>query len=131
MKIPFFQKILPFAITIAVVFVIHLLFFHYFKINTTNFRYSIPELYGWFSIFTFVIQLVLLEVEKRSFDNVGMSFLVITSLKMVACYVLLRPVLQGDSPDLTLEKGNFFFLFVFFLLIETLFTIRLVNTKKK
>lgn len=131
MKIVLFQKILPFAISIAVVFVIHVFFFHFFKINTSNFTYSIPELYLWFSFFTLIIMMVLLQVEKKSFDNVGMSFLVITSVKMAVSYVLLRPVLKGGTEEFAVEKINFFFLFVFFLLVETLFTIRLVNPKSK
>jgi ATP/maltotriose-dependent transcriptional regulator MalT len=70
-------------------------------------------------------------VQNKSFDNVGMSFLLTTSVKMIFCYLIVRPVLQRSSPDNTIEKLNFFGLFVVFLAIETLFTIYLVNEKKK
>ena len=69
-------------------------------------------------------------MQKRSFDNVGMSFLLATSIKMIFCYLILRPLLQISTPNDPTERINFFILFIVFLIIETLFTIRLVNEKK-
>ena len=127
------KKLLPF-LTLAVVtlllYLIHKAVFNVFNINQDQFHYSLETLYLIFLVLSAIIFKVLLIVKERSFDNVGMSFLLATSLKMVFCYLILRPLLQIPKPNNPTEKINFFFLFIIFLIIETLFTIRLVNEKQ-
>ena len=72
-----------------------------------RFHYSIEELYMLFSVLSAVVLFVLLKVKERSFDNVGMSFLLSTSIKMVVCYLILRPVLQASGENSGIEKKNF------------------------
>jgi hypothetical protein len=72
----------------------------------------------------------LLKVKERSFDNIGMSFLLSTSVKMIFCYLILRPLLQVSSHNITIEKKNFFMIFILFLAIETVLTIRILNEKQ-
>lgn len=129
MKLSFFKQISPVVAIILVVYVVHKLLFYGLKKDTSNFYYSIETLYFWFSFFTLVVVSVLLIVKSRSFDNVGMSFLLITSLKLIFCFLLAKPILTVKNPDILAERTTFFTLFIFFLLLETLFTIRLVNKK--
>ena len=84
-----------------------------------------------FLLYALLVVFVLLLVKRKSLDNVGMSFLLVTSIKMVFCYLILRPILKVATLQNSAEKINFFALFILFLLIETLFTIRLVNEKQK
>jgi hypothetical protein len=114
----------------GVVYLIHKLIFYFFRINQELFFYSIETLYLLFLAFSFVVFLILLKVKERSFDNVGMSFLLTTSLKMILCYLVLKPILKISSHDTTTEKVNFFVMFVLFLTMETVLTIRILNEKQ-
>ena len=127
------KKLYPFLILLGiavVLYAIHKMVFYGFSINQESFHYSLEILYLFFFVLSAIIFMILLVVKDRSFDNVGMSFLLATSIKMIICYLILRPLLQtpkGNNPE---ERINFFILFILFLTIETLFTIRLVNEKQ-
>lgn len=128
-----FKKLLPFLTLLSIAFllyVIHKMVFYGLGISQEAFHYSLEILYLFFFLFSVIIFIVLLTIKKRSFDNVGMSFLVATSIKMVFCYLILRPLLQVQKSVNPTERINFFILFIVFLTIETLFTIRLVNEKR-
>jgi hypothetical protein len=127
------KKLYPFLTLMGIAFllyVIHKLIFYLFKINQGQFHYSLEELYLFFLVLSMIIFKVLLIIKEKSFDNVGMSFLLATSIKMVFCYLILRPLLQIPKANNPTERINFFILFIVFLAIETLFTIRLVNEKQ-
>ncbi|OAZ03320.1 hypothetical protein [Flavobacterium succinicans] len=127
----FFKKIIPLLLIIISAYGLHEGLFFALHENTSHFVYSLKELYAWFTLFTVLIVFVLLLVKRKSLDNVGMSFLLVTSVKMLFCYLLLRPILKVTTLQDSVEKINFFGLFIFFLLLETLFTIHLVNEKQK
>jgi len=127
------KKSIPFLMLLGISFllyVIHKMFFYGLGINQEVFHYSLETLYLFFFSFSAIIFGVLLTIKKRSFDNVGMSFLLATSIKMIFCYLVLRPLLQIPKANDPTERINFFILFIVFLTIETLFTIRLVNEKQ-
>jgi hypothetical protein len=46
------------------------------------------------------------------------------------CYLILKPILQLNTHDNSLEKINFFMIFALFLTIETVLTIRILNRKQ-
>ena len=126
------KKLLPFFTLLGVsllLYAVHKMIFYGCNINQDQFHYSLETLYLFFFFFSAVIFVVLLTIKAKSFDNVGMSFLVATSIKMVFCYLILRPLLQMPKSGNATERINFFILFIIFLTIETLFTIRLVNEK--
>jgi hypothetical protein len=127
------KKLYPFLTLMGVAFLlygIHKMVFYVFNIKQESFHYSLETLYLFFFVLSAIIFKVLLVIRGRSFDNVGMSFLLATSIKMIFCYLVLRPLLQKPLPNLPTERINFFLLFIVFLTIETLFTIRLVNEKQ-
>ncbi|WP_281636837.1 DUF6168 family protein [Flavobacterium marginilacus] len=127
------KKMYSFFVLIGAAFllyVIHKMVFYVLNIKEASFHYSLETLYFFFLALSAVIFKVLLTVKEKSFDNVGMSFLLVTSVKMVFCYLILRPLLQTPKLDNPAERINFFILFIVFLTIETLFTIRLVNEKQ-
>jgi len=92
--------------------------------------YSIPVLYSLFYLFTAIILFVLIEIKKRSIDNVGFTFMFLTSIKMGIAYFLMQPILNSDTIFAFSEKINFFVIFILFLIIETLVTIRILNNKQ-
>lgn len=114
----------------ALAYVLHKIVFYAFKINDSAFFYSIETLYLVFLALSIVVVAVLLKVKERSFDNVGMSFLLGTSIKMIFCYLLVKPILQASNVNSSIEKKNFFIIFILFLAIETIITIRILNEKQ-
>jgi hypothetical protein len=111
--------------------IIHKLIFFLlvFKTIEDNFIYSIPLLYGLFSIFSLLIVGVLIKVKERNIDNVGYTFLLLTSIKLVVAYLLIQPILKASLHQTPLEKINFFIIFIYFLATETILTIRILNNK--
>lgn len=127
-KLWFFFGLLKFTIP---VFILHLLIFKEPSLSqaSSHFYYSIPFLYLLYFIFSKIILFMLVKVSERSFDNVGMAFLISTSVKMAVSYFILRPILNSPI-DNKIEKINFFCIFILFLAIETIITIRLLNKKQ-
>jgi uncharacterized membrane protein YjgN (DUF898 family) len=127
MNLKNYKPLLSLALLIVVAYILHKVIFYSFNIDDTAFHYSIEALYLLFSVLSVVVLVVLLKVKERSFDNVGMSFLLSTSIKMVVCYLILRPVLQASGENSGIEKKNFFAMFILFLAMETILTIRILN----
>ncbi len=124
-----YKYLLFLFISVVVAYVVHQLVFYFFKIDQQTFYYSLEQLYGIFFILSFVIVFILLMIKKRNFDQLGMSFLLLTSSKLVFYYLLLKPILNRTHYDIRIEKINFFVLFVLFLTIETVLTIRILSKK--
>ncbi|AOZ99092.1 hypothetical protein BIW12_06390 [Flavobacterium commune] len=124
-----YKSLLFLFISVVVAYVVHQLVFYFFKIDQQTFYYSLEQLYGIFFILSFVIVFILLMIKKRNFDQLGMSFLLLTSSKLVFYYLLLKPILNRTHYDIRIEKINFFVLFVLFLTIETVLTIRILSKK--
>jgi hypothetical protein len=127
MNLKNYKPLLSLALLIVVAYILHKVIFYSFKIDDVAFHYSIEELYLLFSVLSIIVLVVLLKVKEQSFDNIGMSFLLSTSIKMVVCYLFLRPVLQVSSQNNSIEKRNFFAMFILFLAMETILTIRILN----
>ena len=122
-----YKPLLSLALLIIVAYILHKVIFYSFNVDDTAFHYSIEELYLIFSVLSVIVFVVLLKVKEQSFDNIGMSFLLITRVKMIVCYLILRPVLQISGENSILEKRNFFAMFILFLAMETILTIRILN----
>lgn len=93
-----------------------------------KFYFSITFLYVLFFIFSKTILFVVKKVSEKSFDNTGMVFMIATFIKTGVVYFIIKPIL--DSKDNQIEKLNVFFIFICFLLIETIITVRILNKKQ-
>ena len=96
----------------------------------SHFHYSLEILYLFFGSTSALIMFVLSKVQEKNFDNVGMVFMLITSVKMVLSFLMVRPILDEVGVLATTEKHNFFMLFILFLTMETVITIRILNNKQ-
>ncbi|MFM2368956.1 MAG: hypothetical protein RL619_1256 [Bacteroidota bacterium] len=130
MKLQNYKPLLNLLLLAALAFIFHKIVFYVLNINDDAFHYSLETLYLLFLGLSTIVFIVLLKVKERSFDNIGMSFLLSTSVKMIFCYLILRPLLQVSSHNITIEKKNFFMIFILFLAIETVLTIRILNEKQ-
>jgi hypothetical protein len=97
--------------------------------NLQDFYFPIEVIYGFFFFCSSILMLILVKVKEKNIDNVGYTFLLVTCVKMGLSYLLLSPILNSGNVNLRYEKINFFFIFAFFLAIETVVTIRMLNTK--
>ena len=127
MNLKNYKPLLSLALLIIVAYILHKVIFYSFNIDDSAFHYSIEKLYLIFSVLSVIVFVLLLKVKEQSFDNIGMSFLLSTSVKMVVCYLILRPVLQASGENSIIEKRNFFAMFILFLAMETILTIRILN----
>tara|TARA_R110002126_G_scaffold31443_1_gene101229 strand:- start:2936 stop:3328 length:393 start_codon:yes stop_codon:yes gene_type:complete len=130
MKTQSFKPLFYLSAIASLVYVVHKLVFFFLAITTIDFYYSLEKLYLFFYVLSLIVFLILLKVKEKSFDNVGMSFLLSTSVKMIFCFILLKPILNSAAEKNTLEKMNFFVVFILFLAIETILTIRILNEKQ-
>jgi hypothetical protein len=94
-----------------------------------SFRWPIQQLYLIFLIISSVIVLFSERISKKNFDQTGMSFLVLTSVQLLLCYFIFKPILNDNTVSAT-EKFHSGFVFVLFLAIETLLIIQLLNKKQ-
>jgi len=125
-----YKSFLFLLITVVVAYIIHKSVFYFLEINQESFYYSLEKLYCIFSTLSLVIFLILLKIKERNFEQLGMFFLFLSSIKIVFYYILLRPILDISHYDTSTEKVNFFVLFILFLTIETLLTIRILSEKE-
>lgn len=113
-----------------VAFLVHKWAFEFFKINEASLFYSLEMLYLFFFNLSILIFFILIKVKEKSFDNVGMTFMLITSVKVVICYVVLKPILMLKSDNLIIDKINYFGMFILFSAIEVVLTVRILNEKQ-
>ena len=130
MNLKNYKPLLPLLALAGLAYVVHKATFYVLDIDAAPFYYSIETLYLLFLGLSIMVFVVLLKVKERSFDNVGMSFLLSTSIKMIVCYLILKHILQVTIQNNAIEKKNFFMMFILFLAIETILTIRILNEKQ-
>jgi len=130
MNLKNYRPILSLLLVAGITYLIHKSFFYLLEMKEDTFFYSMETLYLLFLGMSIVVFTIVLKVKQRSFDNVGMSFLLATTVKMVFCYLILKPILRINTHDNSIEKVNFFVIFVLFLTIETVLTIRILNKKQ-
>lgn len=127
----FVKTLVPLFLFSIVAFVIHYFWIENYvpEAESSQWVYSVAFLYALFFIFSLVIMSVLLFVRAKNLDYVGYTFLITTSVKMGVAYFLFRPILAVTTREVSIEKTNFFIIFICFLTIETLLTIRILNNK--
>lgn len=132
MNLKKYQPILEVLFLSVVVYLVHKLVFFVNDSNPKfqNFHFPIEVVYGFFSLCSVVILLVLINVKEKNIDNVGYTFLLVTFIKMAVSYAVLSPILNSGNPNIRIEKLNFFIIFAMFLTIETIVTARILNNKR-
>jgi hypothetical protein len=130
MQLNKFKPLLHLLAFVALIYILHKTAVQIFPIANVNYVYSLEELYGFFSICSLFIMLLVIVVNTKNKDHVGMSFIIVTTLKIILAVIMVKPILHNATTyNLKLEKINFFIIFIFFLAIETVFTIRILNSK--
>jgi hypothetical protein len=126
MKLKKYQPLFFLIFFIGLSFLIHKISLDYFKLINHDKVYSLWFLYFFFGTSAVVIIAVLIIVKEKNIDIVGNTFLLLTTIKMMVSYAMVRPILNLIPLNQD-EKWNFFFLFIYFLIAETIITIKLLN----
>lgn len=90
-----------------------------------RYYWSVESLFFIFGILSLAILSFLIGVKHKNFDQVGMLFLVVTTIKMALAFGFGKEIIYGFSS--VQEKINFYSIFAFFLVVETVLTIQLLN----
>ncbi len=132
MKKELFQSVLLLFLLASSAFLIHKLAFYFLNYQTieNQFQYSIFTLYSFFIICSLIIIVLLFFIKRKEINNVGNFFMLLTILKMPFAYFLLHFILNSSSKYASFEKINFFIIFLLFLAIETIVSIRILNNKQ-
>lgn len=126
------RSIIELLLISLLVYGIHKLIFFLNQNNPkfSGFYYSLEFIYGFFCFCSVLILTLLMKIKSKNINNVGYTFLLLTSVKMVFSYLILLPLLDVARQTNKIEKISFFMIFALFLAIETAVTIRLVNNKQ-
>ena len=112
----------------SLLYILNKLIIEVFKITTNTFVLPYTFTFGMLLIASTIVMLVVDIVFIKNKDVVGMTFLFVTSVKVVALVIIAKSfqILENNP----IEKWYFFILFMLFLSLETLLTaLRLNKTK--
>jgi len=68
-------------------------------------------------------------VHKTFSDKTGFAFMACSLLKMMAAVLFLLPVMLNDTPNPLQDIVAFFIPYFLFLIFETIYAVKLINTK--
>lgn len=107
------------------VYAVQKILFGILEVDTTSFRLSLEIIHGIMLGLSVIIMTILNVVFVKNKDVVGMTFLLITSIKVGLIYFIGSYfILDSGNP---IEKWNFYGLFVMYLGLETIFTAKRLN----
>lgn len=131
MKAQIIKTTFAILVLAAILFFINSLILEHqnFKVGFELFQISLAFIYFIFTGFSILILITLIIVNQKNKDVVGMTFMLITTFKTILYYVIFSKIITTDKSN-TIERINFFVVFILFLVIETLITIRLLNKKQ-
>ena len=132
MNLKKYKPILEIGFLSLLIYSLHKLFFYINQSNPkfSNFYFSTELVYSFFLVCSITIIFGLIQVKERNIDSVGFAFLWLTCIKMGVSYAFFFPILLSESTNSSAEKTNFLIVFLFFLAIETLMTVRILNNKQ-
>ncbi len=126
-----FRPILEILALSAFAFIVHWLVFYFFMNSVgASFQFPLWMLYCFFGGCGTLITFTSIVVKYYSIDSVGQAFLLTTFIEMLLCFAVFYPKLNTGNHELGTERANFIIVFLLFLTIETVVTIRLLNKKQ-
>ena len=132
MNLKKYKPILEISFLSLLIYSLHKLFFYLNQSNPkfSNLYFSTEVVYSFFSVCSIIIIFGLIQVKEKNIDSVGFAFLWLTCIKMGVSYAFFFPLLLSENTNCSTEKTNFLIVFLFFLAIETLTTVRILNNKQ-
>lgn len=121
-----------FLISIVYLFIISLILgvLHFYFVRNLKLYIPIINIY-FFNFILGTLGLFLLNLVYEKFnDKVGYAFLGIGIFKMALSISFLMPLIESDFQNKVPDTLNFFFCYFIFLIIESVFVIKLLNKKQ-
>lgn len=121
-----------FLISIVYLFIISLILgvLHFYFVRNLKLYIPIINIY-LFNFILGILGLFLLNLVYEKFnDKVGYVFLGIGIFKMALSISFLMPLIESDFQNKVPDTLNFFFCYFIFLIIESVFVIKLLNKKQ-
>lgn len=104
-------------------------FIQYKVTSPMDIFYSIQTMYFFHGLVAIVIFVMVYLVHKYQAVYTGYSFLVGTTLQMLACVVFLIPLMEIEKQDKISDILSFFMPYFICLVFETFFAVKLLNSK--
>jgi hypothetical protein len=119
-------------LSVILLFAIHKSIVHFSGWNDiySSFHYSLERLYLAFGLASLLIIFILIKVKERNFDQIGMAFMVLITVKMATFYFVFKPVISNRTDDAQWERTNFIILFMAFLILETLISAKILKSSE-
>jgi hypothetical protein len=92
-------------------------------------QFSLEKVFLFFTVSMVLISIVSQIVYTKNKDIVGLVFMSTTSIKVIFTYLVFKSVISTDNQNTT-DRIYFFCIFLFYLTLETISTIRLLNKKQ-
>jgi hypothetical protein len=92
-------------------------------------QFSLEKVFLFFTVSMVLISIVSQIVYTKNKDIVGLVFMSTTSFKVILTYLVFKSVISTDNQNTT-DRIYFFCIFLFYLTLETISTIRLLNKKQ-
>lgn len=121
----FLKIFIPFSI---ILFVIQYLIINFVLVDI-EFYYSTWGIYSFHILATFVIYIVLVLIHKNFRDNTGFAFMGGSLLKMLAAVLFLLPMMVKNEEYRFINLLSFFIPYFLYLIFETIYAVRLINSK--
>lgn len=120
------KAIVPIIVAGLVVYVIEKILFSVLNIDISTFQLSLEKTHIVMLLLSVLVIIVLNLVFKKNKELVGMTFLLITSIKVAVIYFIgSHFILEVEGSSI--EKWNFYGLFIFYLFLETVLTAKKLN----
>jgi hypothetical protein len=120
----FLKTLIPFSLILFAI--------QYFAVSSfldLDLYYNTISIYAFHVLATLIIFSVLVFINQNFKDNTGFAFLAGSLLKMLAAVIFLLPMMLGNPKDPFSDILAFFIPYFLFLIFETIYAVRLINSK--
>lgn len=100
-----------------------------FSLSNYEFFYPTYAIYLFHFLATFLIYLVLVLIYHNFRDKTGFAFMGASFIKMLAAIIFLLPMLLNHTGNAFGDLLSFFIPYFLYLVFETFYAVRLINTK--
>ena len=131
MPIKLFRPVIEvIAISILVYLLNWIILLVFLPLQESQFNFPLWSVYAFFTICAILITLISIVVRQFNIHSVGQVFMLTTFCEMFSCFAVFYGKLNSKTGNSSIERANFIIVFLLFLTIETIITIRLLNKKQ-
>lgn len=99
-------------------------------VKNYNYIIDLKKIYSFLFFSNLVVYLSVFYVSKKIFDKVGFTFMGISVLKILASIIFLWVLFNPSLKDPLKDIVNFFVPYFVFLILEIIFSLRVLNQEK-